>query len=87
MRSKTLGINVRVTPEEKEQLLKNADYCALSLSEYLRRLGLGKDVEATIREKEYRVFRKLKQLKADCEQLETSEIAHRIDEIIDEIKG
>ena len=44
MRSKTLGINVRVTPEEKEKLLKNAGYCALSLSEYLRRLGLGKDV-------------------------------------------
>ena len=44
MRSKTLGINVRVTPEEKEKLLKNADYCALSLSEYLRKLGLGKAV-------------------------------------------
>lgn len=87
MRSKTLGINVRVTPEEKEKLLKNADYCALSLSEYLRRLGLGMNVEATVREKEYRVFRKLKQLKADCEQLETSEISRRIDEIIDEIKG
>lgn len=87
MRSKTLGINVRVTPEEKEKLLKNAGYCALSLSEYLRRLGLGKDVEATVREKEYRVFRKLKKLKADCEQLETSEIVRRIDEIIDEIKG
>ena len=87
MRNKTLGINVRVTPEEKEKLLKNAGYCALSLSEYLRRMGLGKDVEATVREKEYRVFRKLKQLKADCEQLETSEIARRIDEIIDEFKG
>lgn len=86
MRSKTLGINVRVTPEEKKKLLKNADYCALSLSEYLRRLGLGKDVEATIREKEYRVFRKLKQLKVDCEQLETSEIARRIDEILQELR-
>lgn len=86
MRSKTLGINVRVTPEEKEKLLKNARHCALSLSEYLRRLGLGKDVEATVREKEYRVFRKLKQLKADCERLETSEIAHRIDEILQELR-
>ena len=86
MRSKTLGINVRVTPKEREKLLKNAGYCALSLSEYLRRLGLGKDVEATIREKEYRVFRKLKQLKADCEQLETSEIARRIDEILQELR-
>ena len=59
MRSKTLGINVQVTPEEKEKLLKNA---------------------------EYRVFRKLKQLKADCEQLETSEIAGRIDEILQELR-
>ena len=52
MRSKTLGINVRVTPAEKEkaQLLKNAILlCGLSLSEYLRRLGLGKDVEAAVR--------------------------------------
>lgn len=86
MRSKTLGINVRVTPEEKEKLLKNVGYCALSLSEYLRRLGLGKDVEATVREKEYRVFRKLKQLKADCERLETDEIARRIDEILQELR-
>lgn len=86
MRSKTLGINVRVTPEEKEKLLKNANYCALSLSEYLRRLGLGKEVEATVREKDYRVFRKLKQLKADVPHLERGEITHRIDEILQELR-
>ena len=40
MRSKTLGINVRVTEEEKEKLQQNASCCLLSLSEYLRRLGL-----------------------------------------------
>lgn len=34
MRSKTLGINVRVTPAEKEKLSENAYYCGLSLSEY-----------------------------------------------------
>ena len=39
MRSKTLGINVRVTPEEKEKLLKNAEYCALSLSEISAEAG------------------------------------------------
>ena len=86
MRRKTLEINVRITPEEKEKLLKNADYCAFSLSEYLRRVGLGKNIEATIQEKEYRVFRKLRQLKADCEQLETNEIASRIDEILQELR-
>jgi hypothetical protein len=86
MRNKTLGINVRVTPEEKEKLLKNADYCALSLSEYLRRLGLGKNIEATLREKDYRIFRKLNQLKAYCEQLEKNEIVRRIDEILKELR-
>ena len=86
MRSKTLGINVRVTPAEKEKLSENAYYCGLSLSEYLRRLGLGKDVEATVREKDYRVFRKLKQLKADCERLEKSEILRRLSTIEDLLK-
>lgn len=86
MRNKTLGINVRVTPEEKKKLLQNADYCALSLSEYLRRLGLGKNIEAALQEKEYRVFRKLKQLKADCGQLEKNEIVRRIDEILKELR-
>ena len=84
MRSKTLGINVRVTPEEKEKLLKNADYCALSLSEYLRRLG--KDVEATVREKDYRLFRQLKQLRAAIPQFEKDEIIRCIDAILKELR-
>jgi hypothetical protein len=48
-------------------------------------LGLGKDVEATVREKDYRVFRKLKQLKADCERLEKSEISRCIDAILKQL--
>lgn len=60
MRNKTLVINVRVTPGEKEKLLQNAKYYGLSVSEYLRRLGLGRNIEATVREKDYRLFRQLK---------------------------
>ena len=86
MRSKTLGINVRVTPEEKEKLLKNADYCSLSLSEYLRRLGLGMNVEATVREKDYRLFRQLKQLRAAIPQLDKDEIIRCIDAILKELQ-
>ena len=56
MRNKILGINVRVTPAEKEKLSKNAYYCGLSLSEYLRRLGLGKDVKDATDEKSTRLF-------------------------------
>lgn len=81
MRSKTLGINVRVTAAEKEKLSENAFYCGLSLSEYLRRLGLGKDVKAATSEKEYKAFRLIRQLKKDFDSLERSEIFYRINAI------
>ena len=86
MRSKTLGIKVRVTPAEKEKLSENAFYCGLSLSEYLRRLGLGKDVEATVREKDYRLFRQLKQLRAAIPQLDKDEIISCINAILKELR-
>ena len=81
MRSKTLGINVRVTAAEKEKLSENAFYCGFSLSEYLRRLGLGKDVKAATSEKEYKTFRLVRQLKKDFDSLEKSEILYRINTI------
>ena len=81
MRSKTLGINVRVTEKEKEKLRQNADYCSLSVSEYLRRLGLGKDVRAATDEKIYKTFRLVRQLKKDLDSLEKSEIQYRLSTI------
>ena len=78
MRSKTLGINVRVTPAEKEKLSENAYYCGLSLSEYLRRLGLGKDVKAETDEKIYKTFRLVRQLKKEDMKLATTQRADRL---------
>ena len=86
MRSKTLGINVRVTAAEKEKLSENAFYCGLSLSEYLRRLGLGKNVKATTDEKIYKAFRMVRQLKKDLDSLEKSEILRRLSTIEDLLK-
>ena len=86
MRSKTLGINVRVTAAEKEKLSENAFYCGLSLSEYLRRLGLGKNVKATTDEKIYKAFRLVRQLKKDLDSLEKSEILRRLSTIEDLLK-
>ncbi|MCQ4022096.1 MULTISPECIES: hypothetical protein [unclassified Ruminococcus] len=86
MRSKTQGINVRVTPAEKEKLNESAFYCGLSLSEYLRRLGLGKDVKAATNEKIYKTFRLIGQLKKDLDSLEKSEILHRLSVIEDLLK-
>lgn len=81
MRSKNYGINVRATEQEKQKLLENARFCSLSLSEYLRRLGLGKDVKAATSEKEYKAFRLIRQLKKDLDALEKSEIFRRLSTI------
>ena len=86
MRSKTLGINVRVTAAEKEKLSENAFYCGLSLSEYLRRLGLGKNVKAATDEKIYKAFRMVRQLKKDLDSLEKSESLRRLSTIEDLLK-
>ena len=86
MRSKTQGINVRVTPAEKEKLSESAFYCGLSLSEYLRRLGLGKNIRAATDEKIYKTFRLVRQLKKDLESLEKSEILYRLSVIEDLLK-
>lgn len=85
MRSKTQGINVGVTPEE-EKLLQNADYGGLPLSEYLRSLGLGKDLKAVTNEKNYRIFRMLSELKNNADKLEKHEIVRRIEAIQNMIK-
>ena len=86
MRSKTLGINVRVSAAEKEKLSENAFYCGLSLSEYLRRLGLGTNVKAATDEKIYKAFRLVRQLKKDFDLLERSEILYRITTIEELLK-
>lgn len=86
MRSKNYGINVRVTEQEKQKLLENARFCSLSLSEYLRRLGLGKEVRAVITERDYRLFRMLNGLKAELPQLQKEEILSRLEAILNELK-
>ena len=86
MRSKNYGINVRVTEQEKQKLLENARFCSLSLSEYLRRLGLGKEVRAAIAERDYRLFRMLNGLKVELPQLQKEEILSRLEAILNELK-
>lgn len=42
MRNRTIGINVRVSENEKKKLQKNAQKANLKLSSYLRKVGLQK---------------------------------------------
>ena len=86
MKSKTQGINVRVTPAEKEKLSESAMYCGLSMSEYLRRLGIGKNVKSATDEKIYKTIRLVRQLKKDLDTLEKSEILRCLSTIEDLLK-
>ena len=86
MRRKNYGINVRVTEQEKQKLLENARFCSLSLPEYLRRLGLGKDVKAAITERDYRLFRMLNSLEKELPQLQKEEFLSRLEAILNELK-
>lgn len=81
LRNRTLGINVRVTVEEKEKLSENAKYCGLSLSDYLRKLGLGKEIKAAQREKDYLIFRQIEALKAEISRIESAEIMQKLTQI------
>jgi len=46
MRTRTVAINIRVTEGEKRRMESAAKKCGISLSAYLRKLGLGKEVQA-----------------------------------------
>ena len=65
---------------------KDARFCSLSLSEYLRRLGLGKEVKAAITERDYRLFRMLNGLKKELPQLQKVEIISRLEAVLNELK-
>lgn len=42
-RNRTVGINIRVSEQEKKRIFRNAKKCKLSVSEYLRQLANGHD--------------------------------------------
>ena len=44
MRNRTIGINVRVSENEKKKLQRNAKKSNLNLSSYLRKAGLQKEI-------------------------------------------
>ena len=82
MRERTTAINIRVTENEKQRMEKSARLCGLSLSAYLRKLGLGKQVQAVSPPEFYEVYRQLKALKERRKALTESEIDRAFDDIL-----
>ena len=63
MRTRTVAINIRVTEGEKRRMESAAKKCGISLSAYLRKLRLGKEVQAISPPSFYEAYRELTRLR------------------------
>ena len=78
MRSRTIGINVRVTENEKKKLQRNAKKCNLNLSSYLRKAGLQKEIYSIPDEQLRKIYNGIVELKNEFPYLNNEEINEKI---------
>lgn len=79
-------INIRVTKKEKEKLEGLAVYCSLSLSEYLRKLGLGFEPRPALSDDFYQCYYRLCDLcNRDLSPDTEAELLYLIDDIREEL--
>lgn len=82
MRQRTTAINIRVTDSEKRKMENAARKCGLSLSAYLRKLGLGKQVSATLPQEFYEAYRGLTALRDNFKSLSDDRINDGFDYVL-----
>ena len=78
MRHRTCAIQIRVTEKEKQHVIRNAHRCGLSVSTYLRKLSLGKEIQSAPPLAFYRVYAQLTQLQQEYPNLSSASIAERL---------
>ena len=79
-------INIRVTEREKQKLESMAAYCGLSLSEYLRKLGLGFVPRPALGDEFYQCYYQLCELcNRDLSEDAEAELLYLIDDIREEL--
>lgn len=78
MRNRTIGINVRVSENEKRKLKRNAKKSGLNLSAYLRKCGLQQEIYAIPDENIYKIYTGIAELKNEFPYLNNEEIKEKI---------
>ena len=76
-------INIRLTPKEKAQMERLAETCGLSLSEYLRKRGLGYEPRPLLPDSFYLFYSKLCDL---CNQQLTTETEAALLALVNDIR-
>ena len=78
MRNRIIGINVRVSENEKKKLKINAKKSGLNLSAYLRKCGLQQEIYAIPDENIYKIYTGIVELKNEFPYLNDEEIKEKI---------
>lgn len=81
MRNRTIGINVRVSENEKKKLQRNAKKSKLSLSSYLRKSGLQQRIYEVPDEKIYKIYTGITDLKYQFPYLNNEEVKEKIEQM------
>lgn len=81
MRNRTIGINVRVSENEKKKLQKNAKKSNLKLSSYLRKVGLQQKIYSIPDEELRKIYAGIVGLKNEFQYMSDEEIKERIEKI------
>lgn len=78
MRNRTIGINVRVSENEKKKLQRNAKKSNLNLSSYLRKSGLQKEICSIPDEELRKIYTGIVELKNEFPYMSDEEIKEKI---------
>lgn len=81
MRKRNFNINVRVTENEKKRLKRAAKHCGISLSEYLRKVGLNKNLTEKPSRKLYEVYASVNDLRSNLYPLDGRILEGKLSEI------
>ena len=87
MRSRTVGINVRVTVTEKKKVTMLARKCGLSLSEYLRQRALGYEPGGHPPTEVFDILDRLDEIAENCSAREGAAINAQTDHMRDLLIG
>lgn len=81
MRKRNFNINVRVTESEKKRLRYAAKRCGISLSEYLRKVGLNKKLTEKPSAKLYEAYSNISDLLSNLYPLDGEFLEQKLSEI------
>ena len=80
-RKRTTAIQVRVTEQEKRKLERQAKRCGLSLSGYLRRVGVGKPAAAFPSQRFHTLYQQVNALRDNLTTQPVERTAAQLDEL------